>query len=115
MMTEAREERVHVVGGVDQVVRVREAAPEWRAVPARRESRAADGAQVPWLLTLLPVGSLVAAGLVLLLLSRFVPTSPPPRGPATSLSEHPDLGAPAMDTAADGEFWAMRVGPMVTR
>lgn len=94
---------------------------------ARREELAAKGgpvierpaidtvldAPVPWLLTLIPVGSLVVAGLLTAMLAWFAtPTVTPSVEP--SLEEASDLGLPTTDEMeCDGGGW--RVGPTFTR
>ena len=69
-------------------------------------------APVPWLLTLIPVGSLVVAGLLIAMLAWFAtPTVTPSE---SSTEEAPDLGLPTTDEVeCDGWIW--RVGPTYTR
>jgi hypothetical protein len=70
-------------------------------------------APVPWLLTLIPVGSLVVAGLLTAVLAWFAtPTVTPTVEP--DLEEASDLGLPTTDEVeCDG--WVWRVGPTYTR
>jgi|RhiMethySRZTD1v2_1073278.scaffolds.fasta_scaffold731790_3 hypothetical protein len=69
-------------------------------------------APVPWLLTLIPVGSLVVAGLLTAMLAWFATPTVKPSEPSTE--EAPDLGLPMTDEVeCDGWIW--RVGPTYTR
>ena len=69
-------------------------------------------APVPWLLTLIPVGSLVVAGLLTAMLAWFATPTITPSEP--SIEEAPDLGLPTTDEVeCDGWIW--RVGPTYTR
>jgi hypothetical protein len=70
-------------------------------------------APVPWLLTLIPFGSLVVAGLLTAVLAWFAtPTVTPTVEP--DLEEASDLGLPTTDEVeCDG--WVWRVGPTYTR
>jgi hypothetical protein len=100
-------------GALTESVPLSDAAPDRRPAPGRSALDAVQEAQVPWLLALIPVGSLVMAGLLILMLGRFVALPPPPPSPEAGLDQ-PDLGAPAVDEIGDDE-WVVRVGPAYTR
>ena len=69
-------------------------------------------APVPWLLTLIPVGSLVVAGLLTATLAWLATPTLTPSEPSTE--EAPDLSLPITDEVeCDG--WVWRVGPAYTR
>ena len=68
----------------------------------------------PWLLALIPVGSLVVAGLLVLMLKLCVATPPVPSSIEASLDEDPDLGIPTAGEV-DGDPWVLRVRPAFTR
>ena len=66
----------------------------------------------PWLLAVIPVGSLVVAGLLTAMLAWFATPAITPSEPSTE--EAPDLGLPTADEVeCDGWIW--RVGPTYTR
>jgi hypothetical protein len=70
-------------------------------------------APVPWLLTLIPVGSLVVAGLLTAVLAWFAaPTVTPSVEP--SLEEDSDLSLPTTEEV-EYDGWVWRVGPTYTR
>jgi hypothetical protein len=75
---------------------------------------AAPDAPVPWLLALIPVGSLVMAGLLVLLLARFVAMPVIPPSIESSLDDALDLGMPTADEV-EGDAWVRRVGLEFTR
>jgi len=99
-----------IVGALIESPRVRTAGPNAAAVVARRALAVAQRAQLPWLLALLPVGSLVAAGLLVLVLSRLVPVSPPP--PDVPIA---DFAEPAATSLNDNDDWTITFEPMYTR
>ena len=69
-------------------------------------------APVPWLLTLIPVGSLVMACLLTAMLAWFA--TPTVKPSESSTEEAPDLGLPITDEVeCDGWIW--RAGPTYTR
>ena len=69
---------------------------------------------MPWLLALVPVGSFVMAGLLVLMLARFVAVPAVPPSTESSLDEIPDFGMSAADEA-EGDPWVLRLGPEYTR
>lgn len=62
-------------------------------------------AQVPWLLVLIPVSLLVMAGLLVLVLARFVAMPAVPPSIESSLDEAPDLGMPST-SEVKGDAWS---------
>jgi hypothetical protein len=102
-----------VIGELIASPRIRIVGPNRRAMAARRAFAAARRAQLPWLLALLPVGSLVAAGLLALLLSRFVPMTPAP--PAADVTAVEFVGPTATSVDADGDEWFVPAQPAYTR
>ena len=98
-----------VVGELIESVRVRTATPKPRAMAARRAFATAHRAQLPWLLALLPLGSLVAAGLLVILLSRFVAVSPTPPAPDVSAV---DVVEPAATPLDGNDDWSVTFEPM---
>ena len=96
-----------------------ESAVRENMAPARGAAieRAARGtprhAPVPGLLALIPVGSLVVAGLLVVMLAWLAPPTGTP-SVESSLEEASDLGLPTIDEGEyDGGVW--RIGPTFTR
>ena len=87
--------------------------PKRRAMAARRAIEAVQHAQVPWLLALLPVGSLLVAGLLVMLLTYLVPMSPAAREPDVVHAERVDPTAPSVDSA--GDEWIVDIRSVHTR
>jgi hypothetical protein len=69
-------------------------------------------APVPWLLTLIPIGALVVAGLLTAMLAWFATPTVTPSEPSTE--EAPDLGLLTTD-GVECDGWIWRVGPTYTR
>jgi hypothetical protein len=102
-----------VVGELIESPGGRPAAPNPQAMAAWRAFAVARRAQLPWLLALLPVGSLVAAALLVLLLSRFVPIAPAP--PVADVTAVESVQPAATPTDADGDEWFVPARPAYTR
>jgi len=75
---------------------------------------AAPDAPGPWLLALIPVGSFVMAGLLVLMLARLVAVPTVPPSTESSLDETPDFGMSIADETG-GDPWVLRLGPEYTR
>jgi hypothetical protein len=102
------------VGVLIQSAPLSDQAPVRGPAIERAATDTARDAQIPWLLALIPVGSLAVAGLLVLALTRLVamPAVPPSIG--SSLDEALDLGIPTADEV-ECEACILRVGPEYTR
>jgi hypothetical protein len=99
-------------GALTESARREEPSAKRRPVIERPAIDTVLDSPVPWLLTLIPVGSLVVAGLLTAVLAWFATPVPPSLEP--SLEEASDLGLPTTDEVeCDG--WVWRVGATYTR
>jgi hypothetical protein len=103
-----------LVAGLTQSVSLSDLAPNRGPTIERVTTDATQDELVPWLLALIPVGSLVMAVLLVLMLKMFVATPPVPSSIESSLDEDPDLGIPTAGEV-DGDPWVLRVRPAFTR
>jgi|SRR6185369_16866909 hypothetical protein len=93
---------------LSDLARPRGPAIERTAIDAARDE------PVPWLLALIPLGFLVMAGLLVLVLTRFVAMPPVPASIETSLGEARDLRTTPADEV-ESDAYILRVGPEYTR
>jgi hypothetical protein len=102
------------VGALIESAPLEDLAPPRRPAIERAPIEAAPDAPVPWLLALIPLGSLALAGLLVLMLTRFVAMPAVLPGLESSFDEALDLGLPAGDEF-EGDAWVLRAGPEYTR
>jgi len=97
------------VGALTESAPRRDVAPaRGRAIELARIDAAPD-TPIPWLLTLLPLGALAMAGLLVLVLGFVTMAAVPPRIEST-LGEAHTLGMPSAD-GREGHAPVLRVGP----
>ena len=98
--------------GLTQSISLSDLAPNGRPTVEHITTDATRDEAGPWLLAVIPVGSLVVAGLLTAMLAWFATPTVKPSEPSTE--EAPDLGLPMTDEVeCDGWIW--RVGPTYTR
>ena len=102
-----------LVAGLTQSVSLSDLAPNGGPTIERITTDATQEEAGPWLLALIPVGSLVIAGLLILMLKMCVATPPVPSSIEASLDED-DLGIPTAGEV-EGDPWVLRVRPAFTR
>ena len=102
-----------VLEALTESVQLSNAGPDRRPAPEHSALGAVQDAQVPWLLALVPIGSLVMAGLLILMLARFVALPSVPPSAESGLDAH-DLEMPTADEIG-GDEWVVRVGPAYSR
>jgi hypothetical protein len=100
--------------GLTQSISLSDLAPNGGPTVEHITTDASRDEAAPWLLALIPVGSLVVAGLLVLMLKLCVATPPVPSSIEASLDEDPDLGIPTA-SEVDGDPWVLRVRPAFTR
>jgi hypothetical protein len=103
-----------LVGALTESAPLEDLAPNPGPAIERAAIDAAPDAPVPWLLALIALGSLALAGLLVLMLARFVAIPVVPPRVESSLDEATDLGLPTADEL-EGDAWVLRVGPEYTR
>ena len=101
------------VGALTESATREDLAPKRGAAIERGAKGTTLDAPRPSLLALVPVGSLVVAGLLLAMLAWFARSTVTP-SVESSLEEARDLGLPTMDEA-ECNGWVWRVGPTFTR
>ena len=102
-----------LVAGLTQSVSLSDLAHNGGPTIERITTDATQEEARPWLLALIPVGSLVIAGLLILMLKMCAATPPVPSSIESSLDED-DLGIPTADEV-EGDPWVLRVRPAFTR
>jgi hypothetical protein len=103
-----------LVAGLTQSISLSDLAPNGSPTIEHITTDATRDEAGPWLLALIPVGSLVVAGLLVLMLKMCVATPPVPSSIELNLDEDPDLGIPTAGEV-DGDPWVLRVRPAFTR
>lgn len=91
---------MEAAGESAELLQLRDIAPTRRIVARPRTVASTPPVQVPLLLALLPAGSLVVAGLLIVLLAWFVPTSPVPPDARPGVANPVEVG-PAVDGTGD--------------
>ena len=100
--------------GLTQSISLSDLAPNGRPTVEYITTDATRDEAGPWLLALIPVGSLVVAGLLILMLKLCVATPSIPSSIESRLDEDSDLGIPTAGEV-DGDPWVLRVRPAFTR